>query len=103
MLIETQIIYNYLLSQFGINFLTKILWIVVVLDLIFFPLMKVEIDFEVSVLVHLPSPHLQTEKFNEFVSHIIWSMKYLLVGMILFFVPDKLVLFFENSSAVTFE
>ena len=72
--------------------------------------MKVEIDFEVSVLGHLPSPHLQTENFNESVSHapydmdhMIWSMKYLLVGMILFFVPDKLVLFFENSSAVTFE
>ena len=78
MLIETQIIYNYLLSQFGINFPTKILWIVVVLDLIFFPLMKVEIDFEVSVLVHLPSPHLQTEKFNESVTHAPYDMDYII-------------------------
>ena len=39
----------------------KILLIFVVLDLIFFLLMKVEIDFEVFVLVHSPSPHLQTE------------------------------------------
>ena len=56
----------------------KILWIVVVLDLIFSPLMKVEIDFEVSVLVHLPSPHLQTEKFNESVSHAPYDMDYMI-------------------------
>jgi len=37
--------------------------------------MKVEIDFEVSVLVHLPSPHLQTEKFNKSVSHASYDIK----------------------------